>query len=220
MILETLLKDTSWDAHGITCGDETTGKEIYKFLYELILDSHLYVTKPIGFYVDSKSPNTKTGTYIARNSQIGESYPELMNNLQDKVILDCTQPVIKADMCKGRVTTDVFSENMLCISNYVCRVLDGNCQLVLKLATDCGYKTLKDTSKQLDAKFFPMNTYFNINDYVRIIPKVDAFRRIELRYYHGMTHTTLLSMLTRYLDMLNSMNVSEEERQWALSFTR
>lgn len=219
MILETLLKDVTWDAKGITCSDEATGHKLYDFLYELILDSHLYVTKPIGFYIDSKSYNSKAGTYIARNSQIGESYPELMTNLQDKVILECTQPVIKAEMQKGRVTTDVFKEKILCMHNYVCRVLDGSCQLILKLSTDCGYKTLKDTSKQLDPKFFPMNTYFNINDYVRIIPAVESFKRIELRYYHGMTHEILFGMLRRYQDMVNSLNVSEEERQWALSFT-
>lgn len=220
MILETLLKDVTWCDNGIRCNDNETGHKVFDFLYELILDSHLYVTKPIGFYIDSHSHNSKAGTYIARNTQIGESYPELMTHLQDKIVLNCTAPVIKADMTRGAVTTDVFSEEMLCMDNYLCRVLDGECKLVLKLSTACGYKTLKDTSKQLDPKFFPMNTYFNINDYVRIIPTVGDFRFVELRYYHGMTHKILYDMLQRYYDMLQSMYVSGEEKQWALSFTQ
>lgn len=220
MILETLLKDVTWSDDGIHCNDETLGHKVYDFLYELILDSHLYVTKPIGFYIESHSHSSKAGTYIARHSQIGESYPELMTKLQDKVVLNCTAPIIKANMSCGVVTTDAFSESMLCINNYLCRVLDGECKLVLKLATDCGYKTLKDTSKQLDPKFFPMNTYFNINDYVRIIPTVGPFKHIELRYYHGMTYKILYDMLQRYSGMLSSMNVSEEEREWASSFTQ
>lgn len=219
MILETLIKDVTWSENGIHCNDETVGKKVYDFLYELILDSHLYVTKPIGFYIENSTNYARTGTYIARNAQIGESYPELMTNLQDKVFLRSTSPVVKAEMSCGRMTTDIFNEEVLCISNYVCRVLDGNCKIVVKLATDCGYKTLKDTSKQLDSKFFPMNTYFNINDYVRIIPQVEQFRDIELRYYHGMTHKMLQEMLQRYMGMLNNMNVSEEERAWALSYT-
>lgn len=219
MILETLLKDATWNEKGVHCGDETVGKKVYDFLYELILDSHLYVTKPIGFYIENSTSYAKTGTYIARNSQVGESYPELMTNLQDKVFLHSTVPVIKADMSSGKITTDVFKEDVLCMSNYVCRVTDGTCKLVVKLATDCGYKTLKDTSKQLDSKFFPMNTYFNINDFVRILPKVDGFKDITLRYYHGMKPDMLYEMLQRYMGMINNMSISEEEKEWVSSFT-
>lgn len=219
MILETLIKDVAWSEKGIHCNDNEVGKKVYDFLYELILDSHLYVTKPIGFYIENSTSYSKTGTYIARNSQVGESYPELMTNLQDKVFLHSTAPVVKADMSCGKMTTDIFGEDVLCVSNYVCRVLDGNCRIVVKLATDCGYKTLKETSKQLDSKFFPMNTYFNINDFVRVIPTVGDYRNVELRYYYGMSYKTLQEMLHRYLGMLNNMNVSEEERAWASSFT-
>lgn len=219
MIVETLIKDVAWTKTGVHCDDEKLGKRLYDFLFELILDSHLYVTKIIGFQIENRSGKSRAGTYIARNMQIGESYAEMMNNLQDKVFLDVTTPIIKVDVSCGIVRPADMPCKTLYKRDYICRVLDSECTLVLKLATDCGYKIMEDTSKQLDSKFFPMNTYFNIMDYVRIIPKVNSYKDIELRYYNGMSADTLKSMLVRYMGLIQSMNISEEEEKWVSSFT-
>lgn len=219
MVAEALMKDMVWTPSGVRCPDKFTGKVIYSFLLELILDSHLYVTKPIGFHIENKTRRSRVGTYIARNVQIGESYAEMMVNLQDKVFIETVDPLVKFDVSAGVVNCSAIPSPVLKTKDYVCRVTEGTCSIILKTCTGCGYMTLKDTSEQMDSKFFPMNTYFNINDYVRVIPMVDGFENIKIRYYNGMTTEILQSLLLRYMNMLLHENVSEEEAEWAYSFT-
>lgn len=218
MIVESLIKDMIWTLTEVKCPDNLTGKIIYSFLYELILDSHLYVTKPIGCYIENKTQRNKAGTYIARNIQIGESYAELMTNLQDKVFTDTVEPVVKFDMKAGIVDCSSIPTKVLRVKDYICRITDGECQMQLKLCTGCGEMNLKETSERLDPKFFPMNTYFNIMDYVRILPKVDHFENIQLRFYNGMDIEILKSMLIRYMGMIKQESISEEETAWVYSF--
>lgn len=219
MIVESLMKDMIWTPTGVKCPDNFTGRTIYNFLFELILDSHLYVTKPIGFDIENKTQRNKAGTYIARNVQIGESYAEMMVNLQDKVFTDTVDPIVKFSVKTGVAKCDAIPTPVLYTKDYICRVTDGECQIILKLCTGCGEMNLKETSERLDPKFFPMNTYFNIMDYVRILPKVDNFTTIDLRYYNGMNSDILKSMLLRYMGMIQQEVISEEEAAWVYSFT-
>lgn len=219
MIVETLMKDMAWGPNGVTCPDEATGKEIYKFLYEAVLDSHIYVTKSIGFSVQNETAHNRLGTYIARNSQIGESYTEMMNNIQDKIFLNTAEPVIKVRGTRGILDCSAIETPILYTKNYLCRVLDGTVTLHLKLCTNCGYMTMEHTSKQLDSKFFPMNTYFNLSDYVRIIPETDNHKQTQIRYYNGMDVEKFKGILNRYMGMIQQEFISEEEAKWVYSFT-
>lgn len=218
MIVEALMKDIVWGSSGVTCPDEATGKIIYDFLFEAILDSHIYMTKPIGFSVQNETAHNRLGTYIARNSQIGESYTEMGTNLQDKIFLETLEPIVKVKGTKGVMTCSDIQTPVLFSKNYLCRVLDGSVTLHLKLCTNCGYMTMQNTSKQLDSKFFPMNTYFNLGDYVRVIPKTGSYRDITLRYYNGMDADKFKSILGRYMGMIQQEFVSEEEAEWVHSF--
>ena len=55
MIVETLLNDFSWSEDCIKCDDPGKAFVVYNFLRELLLDSHLYVTKVVGFHIKNKT---------------------------------------------------------------------------------------------------------------------------------------------------------------------
>lgn len=221
MIVDTLLDEFAWDGNGVSCPNAERTYQMFKFLRELILDSHLFVTKAIGFSIKNKTVRNKVGTYIARNSQIGESNTELLDKLSDKLFLDTSDTDLSFPLSCGLVkVSDITSDEVkiLCVNQEVCRVVTGNCTLNLKVQLNCGYKSIQKNSAELPPEYFPMFTYFNINDYVHILPMVKGSNRVNIRYYHGMNSTIFRGMVEKYRGLIKTSYISEEELKWVESF--
>lgn len=223
MIVKTALEDFVWGTSGLSHPDPKLVYDVYQFIRELILDSHLYMTKVIGFYVKNRTMRSKSGTYIARNVQIGESYAEMAVKLTDKLFVSVSGNdlnigmecgVVRAADCK----TALGNGKLFYTNDEICRVINGECILCLKLQTNCGYRDMRQNSAELPSEYFPMNTYFNIYDYVRVLPMLDGDTHIRLKFCNGMDVETLKLLLVQYCNMVSSELVNEEELAWIYSF--
>ena len=222
MIVDNLLNDFTWGQTSIHVSDPKKAYIMFQFIRQLIMDSHLYVTKIIGFSVTNRTLRSHSGTYIARNVQIGESYAEMMVKLKDKLIINTNENELMFDVKKGVIKASELpmkdSSKILYTNDEMCRVITGTCVLNFRLQTDCGYRDMQQNSNELPNQYFPMNTYFNIMDYVRILPMMYGQTDIQFRFCHGMTMDIFKMLVARYKLLLESQYVSEEELTWAQSF--
>lgn len=225
MIVDTVLEQFDWSGSSLSNPDPELTYDAYRFIRELILDSHLYVTKVVGFYIKNKSMRSKSGTYIARNVQIGESYAEMMVKLSDKLFISMPETDFNVNIHEGVVKASDITDlpgsgKLLYTVDDICRVTTGDCTLCLKLQTNCGYRGMKQNSSELPNDYFPMNTYFNIYDYVRVLPMMYGSTKIPLRLFNGMTLDILKVLITQYHDAILSEMISEEELKWVYGFDR
>lgn len=222
MIVNDLLEGVNWESSAITSEDPAKLYTIFQFLRQLIMDSHLYVTKIIGFSVTNRTMRSHTGTYIARNVQLGESYAELSVKLADKLIIGTDVDELSFDVKKGLIKVPALempaSSRIMYTNDEVCRVIAGTCVLHFKIQTDCGYRDMQQNSAELPNSYFPMNTYFNISEYVRVLPMMRGDKRINLRFLNGMDVNTLKFLLLRYKSLIESQFISKEELAWVQSF--
>lgn len=225
MIYEKLLHGCIWQGNTILLSSEKEAKIMHKFLREAILDSHLYVTKAIGFAISAAEMRSQHDTYISRHNQMGDSYVEMMTNLQDKVFLNVKETelsmLLQPGACcvqNGTINCVHNTVKTLATSPYICRNLSKECILKLRLSTSCGYRDLAGNSKLLDEEYFPMYTYFNIADYVRVLPRQEGFNQIYLRFYHGFTVDDFRTILQNNYDLYTQHNVKRREEKWVQTF--
>lgn len=222
MIVDVVLEESTWSSNTIACADVDKLNMCYEFMRQLILDSHLYVTKVIGFGIKNKTKRNHTGTYIARNVQIGESHVELARKLSDKLICNSNTQEISVTAGCGILTSEevkvATGEEILYTSDEICHVVSGNVVLMIKLQNNCGYRDMKQNSNLMSSEYFPMNAYFNINDYVRVLPSIYGDTSFSMRYYNGFTSKHLTDLLVKYSYMVKQELISKEELQWVQSF--
>lgn len=224
MIVAEVLSDLQWQKDGLSCPDADKLFRLYGFIRELILDSHLPVTKVIGYSIINKTQRNKAGTYISRNIQIGESYAELVNRFSDKIVFGPNITELKFNLSCGHIKmSDIIEQTqhkILYTNEDLCTVVNGDCQLILQFQTNCGFRDMQQNSSILSAEFFPMYTYFNLNEYIRVLPMLRGATKIPLRFYHGMTVDLLKSLMMRYSMLISQQAMSEEELTWVLNFDR
>lgn len=226
-MLNTILDKLQWTPYGIECGSPELAKVVHKFLREAVLDRHIFVTKVVGFTITSNSKtDVVTGNYIARHSQIGESYPEIMVNLLDKLFLDVNDDysdmllMTGMNTCENNSFGDLrdFKAQMLYLNPAICRCLTGNTILRVRLTYDCGYKSMAENSKLLTNEFFPCYTDYSISEFVRVLPMVQPSSLVPIRYYNGMTIDIFKNILAKWNIYLMSNNVKSEEKTWVSHF--
>lgn len=227
MILEDILNKLTWSPYGIQCPDIYTAKLVHKFMREAVLDRHIYISKVIGFAV--KTNNTFrpfAGTYIARHKQIGESYPEVMVNLLDKVFLNTSKTQLDTILSVGSNTTlncnfDDGEGNIVDVLSTkpdICRCLDKQTVFRVKLQYDCGFRDMARNTKDLKPEFFPCYTDFSLADYVRILPMQPGTVLVPIRYYNGMTEEKFKDILGKWLLYIQTKSLKGEESLWLQSF--
>lgn len=199
---------------------------IFRFLHEAIKDSHLYISKVIGFCISVPNSRPRTSTYIARHVEIADSYPEILRNLQDKIFLT-TEPRVSIPLSVGANTMDntaVYKSRVpiqcRSVEKYICRSLRKPCTLNLMLSLSNGYSDMQYNSSLLGNKYFPAYTYFYIGDFVRVLPPVPNDNVVHLRYYHGFTGADLKYILDLNKALFDARNMKEETRKWMLNFGR
>lgn len=225
MIFEKLLHGCVWNGNTIIAPSEEDAKVIHKFLREAVLDSHLYVTKVIGFAIGAADSRNQSDTYISRHTQMGDSYVEMMVNLQDKVFINAPDNELTLLLEPGEVyVKDGYVQSFhtqirtLSTSPYICRNLSKECLLQLRLATSCGYRSIDANSHLIDESYFPMYTHFNISDYVRVIPKREGLNYITLSFYHGFTVEDFKTVLENNYKLYQQHAMRKGEEKWVQSF--
>lgn len=225
MIIEELLNDESWDTQ-IQCSTEDEALRMFRFLHEAIKDNKLYVTKVIGFRISETGASNKIKTYIARNINMSDSYTEIMRNLQDKLFFTKESHVdVQLALGENTMTNTKFMKNRVSMSvlasnPYIARTSRKGVKLTLFLTTYNGFSSMEDNSKIVGEKYFPMYTYFSINDYVRILPPIPGDTTVRIRYYNGFRSGHLRSVLYNNNELYKSRDMKEETRKWLSSFDR
>lgn len=227
MILDYILNNCTWTRLGIDCPDANSARLVHKFLREAILNRHLYVCKAIGFEIKSTfKSRPHAGTYIARHTQVADSYPEVMVHLQDKLFLTNKSCVARTSLKSGGNTVDStqfyvdgkYEISAIATSPYICRVTEQSVFFNLQLSYDCGYKSCSENSRALENSFFPCNTDFYAGDFFRVLPPVFGSSQIRINYYNNVDYNTLRELLSNWAEAVRMRNVRKEELTWVLSF--
>lgn len=217
-----------WTPYGIQCRSKEEAFKVHKFMREAILDKHVYISKIIGFTIQSNNTfRVGTGDYITRHEQLGESYPELMIKLQDKVFLHAGQVFLEVFLHTGM--NNVIDNPFIGVSNKldieflyenpeICRCLKKDVVLRVALSYDCGYKHMSVTCKGLDKEFFPCCTDFTIAPFYRVLPKESESTLVPIRYFNGATESQLRDILRTWNTHIKVGNVRMEEKLWLQSF--
>lgn len=223
-----LISELPWTPYGIQCPDSKTAHYVHKFLREAVLDRHIYTTKVAGFTIETNNTfRASTGDYITRHEQIGESYPELMVKLQDKLFLNAGKNQLDIILETGMNTVDNIKIDdgehnrtieILYVKPDICRCLKKETILRVSLLYDCGYKHMSETCKGLDSSFFPCNIDFGISAFYRVLPMQLNDTLVPIRYYNGATEAQFKDILKKWMIYCNTGNIKEEEELWLQSF--
>lgn len=226
MILQNILNNCKWTPYGIECTNDAESMCVYRFLREAILDRHVYVSKVIGFKIKSQGTNKiSTGNFIARDKEIGESYPEVVVNLSDKLLLYCNSETVTVTLNPGMnnigmnpFVAEQKEISVLYTKPELCRSLNKDVILSMRIMYSCGYNTMAENSRHLEKDYYPCETNFALHDYIRILPYITPGAAIQIRYYNGMTVEIFRNILTKWLTHIIAGVVGEGEMKWLQNF--
>ena len=225
MILDNILSSITWTATGLQCSSYDEMKQAHKFLREAVMDRHIPIYKIIGVTITSMaSRSISVGTQIARHPQIGESYAELTGNLADKVFLKVNNKTLQAAVSTGVNTLKdtafkAYDKEAQCFYSdpKLCQVVEGDFGLKVAVLRDTGYRSMADNSKELKDQFFPCNTDFSLNAFVRILPVVEG-TFLPIRYYNGFDGGVFRQLLSEWNDEIKLGLIKEDDKEWVSNF--
>lgn len=226
-MFDYILNKCLWLPNGsLVCNSVEEASTVRKFLRELILDSHLYVNKSVGFKIKTSGRAESGGVRIARYGAIGESYIELMNNLSNKVVLDQTVQHVRIELHTGVNTVHdcVFKSDdnrelpVLYEDPYICRVLDDKKHmLLLDMKVSSGYLDMRTAAKFTEG--FPAYVYYNIGNFIRVRPDIGS-TFVTLTYLNGFNAELFKKLLDANIGRYQSGIARGEDRAWKRSFDR
>lgn len=225
-MLNYILNDAVWTPYGIQCSSPAVAKNVHKFLREAVLDRHIYISKVIGFAVRGDNGNQLcSGTYIARHINMGDSYPELSVVYSDKVFLTQNKSVnlhlhVGGNNISELACTANPSVEVLYVNDYAGRALTQSAIVCLQLMYSSGYRSMADNSKVLSSEFFPCNTDFSLQEFVRVLPfgPGEVTNVVPVRFYNNMTQAQFRDILTQWLIYSKSSMANGDELKWMHSF--
>ena len=237
MLLDEIINAlTTQNSDDIQTNSPTEFRRFNRFLRQAILDRHICITKAIGVSFTCHTPTMKRAAHtvaLEGYETVGESYPELMLNMQDKIFLDFTTSIASTGVValqavpklgENYLPTLMFKKSLMEADTSAVRVLHTNPYVMNLLATPLvmvvhtyyasGYLDMSKTSRIMDDKVFPFNTDFSLQDYVRILPPRPGDTAIKLRYYNGMNRNYFIAILKRWRQYIETNNCRKEERLW------
>lgn len=222
MLSDILMSQVQWTPYGIVCRDSEQAKMLHKFLREAILDRHVYISKAVSFTFDISNPvNAESNKSIGRNANIGESFPDIINNLSDKVFYKTNAKHAKIDlfaknntMSDSRFMNRIEELEVLYINPNICRLIAGTGALHINIDYNCGFSSMSDNSATKPKSHFPCYTDFSIAEYFRIPPMEKGASLVPIRYYYNATPDVLQSILIKWLLPENRDQIKEEEKLW------
>ncbi len=208
---------------GIVCSTPDGAWRVFNFMRQAILDRHIYITKAIGvrFIKDVRAKVSANGNlHIEGYYNCGESYPELMVKLSDKVYLvppnvetldvTCNPGVINAK--------NAFQGDSVLYTNpYMLRVLSNAMVMRLTLKYDCGFKSQSFNSR-VSSDMFPFYTDNSLSDFVRVLPMQRGQTLVPMRFRNGMTVEKFMYILRNYQQAAEARTISKEETVWLQNF--
>lgn len=217
----------------------------HKFLREAILEREVPITKAIGveFVLDPSSTSGKeplsreASIPLEGYSKCGESYPELMVNLQDKVWLtsryidyflghaeessDCRMnaPTLEMQVHNHSLYQDKSMPVCLMLKDKVFRNM-YNDRLAIKIhvAYGRGLVSLSRNSRRLmslvpkiaSREAFPFQTDYSLAPFIRVLPVRQYTESVPIMCLHGMTGELFRGVL---VDWLNFLEDETDERE-------
>lgn len=189
----------------------------WHFVQEAIYDGHLPVVRAIGYRLntDSSANIHKNGSMLDRFQSCAEDRMSLVANFSN--LLFIVDPAVK--MVRAREFTGVLqaSNAVFTASAKPIKVLSTRdvlmtaleeASLDLSVALGTGYqsadinydKIRQANPRRAKTSIFPMYSYHNIMDFVRVFPYVGD-GKIRLHYKYGMTDDVLTSMFERLFEL-------------------
>lgn len=210
---------------GIQCATPDGAWRVFNFMRQAILDRHIYITKAIGvqFVNDVHAKATIGGNiHIEGYYNCGESYPELMVNLSDKIYLVPSNLEVLDITCNPGVVNvqDVLNaQGVLYTNPYMLRVLSNAMVMRLTLKYDCGFRTMSYNSR-ISSNMFPFYTNNSLDQFVRVIPMRKGETFVPMRFRHGMTPQKFMQILTNWQRAASARDIAKEELIWLQNFAR
>lgn len=224
MLLNDILSGgVEWTPQGIQCSTEAGTMKVFKFIREAVLDRHIYISKAVGarFTNDIHGKASTDGKiHIEGHYNCGESYPELMVHLNDKIYL--VEPSMETlnFTCRPGVVniTDVMvASGVLYLDPYLLRVLTNVMTLEVTIRYGCGFSSMSKNSR-IKSDMFPFYTDYSLAEYVRVLPTMPGEKFIKMKFLNGMTVDKFLNILKRWSKAVDARDVSKEELIWLQSF--
>lgn len=208
---------------GIQCSTPDGAWRVFNFMRQAILDRHIYITKAVGVHflkdVHAK-PSANGNIHIEGYYNCGESYPELMVHLSDKIYL-VPPSTEKLDItCNPgivRVPDVLNTSGVLFTDPYMLRVLSNSMVMQLTLKYDCGFRTMSFNSK-VSSQMFPFYTDNSLDSFVRVLPMQRGQTLVPMRFLHGMTVAKFMTILTNWNNAAIARDINKEELVWLQSF--
>lgn len=219
-MLENILRCTFTNT-GLEVPGDINPLILHRFMRQSILDAHLPIIKPIGFALNaSKKLHKQSAT--ERCSYCLENMIEIASNLDNIVFLDVSNNRVISEQGVGEISVDkpIFFSNTrpvrtLYTQPHVMTTIKP-LSIEIFVTENTGYKTMKDNSKIMTKdKFFPLNSYHHIIEFVRILP---FNGKIQYKLLNGMTPEELRALYLNYAVKYASKLLSKEELQWVSSF--
>lgn len=233
MILsEVIQHSAAWDSVGYHCTDAEQYRRFYRFLRQAILDRHIPQSKVIGVsYIksDKSIKRLKSFVNIEGNDSVGESFPELMLNLQDKIFLptqapsrtlkqySCTLPTGVHTIMDSKIQdAEQRAVPVLYTKPDMCTVMNDSVIIELHIYYGCKYMDMSATSHLLTKNVFPFYVDYSLQDYIRILPRrpEDTDNTIKIRMYNGMTKDLFIQLLYDWETALSNIDFGTEEKLW------
>lgn len=225
MLIHKILNELKVTDRGIMCRSEQERKLVHKFIREAVMDRRIPVYKVTGVAITSlTAKSVYTASQIARNKQIGESYVELAVNMLDKTFIVTNNDTLTADLHVGenslpKVQFKAYNKEAKCFytNPKLCRVIDGNVGMKIAIERSTGYKSMAQNSETLKSGFFPCNTDFSINDFVRVLPVVDGIY-VPIKFFNGFDVDMFNALLILWRIDIDKKIVNEGDKEWLYSF--
>ena len=234
MILSEVIQSApNWDASGYRCSDAEQYRRFHRFLREAVLDRHIPHYKVIGVsYIKSDKSIKRLRSFvnIEGNDSVGESFPELMLNLQDKVFIPKQEPTrnLQEYTCTAAKGFNSAASTKFMIANTevavpalythdrVCTVMNDTVILQLHVYYSCGYMDMSRASHLLNKGVFPFYVDYSLQNYIRILPPMPNVNDnvIHIRFYNGMTKEIFLGILRDWEKSLSTIDFGTEEKLW------
>ena len=224
MLLESIVNGAvQFTDKGIQCTTPDGAWRVFNFMRQAVLDRHIYITKAVGvqFIKDVHAKASVNGNiHIEGYYNCGESYPELMVNLSDKVFILPPEHETLDIMCNPGVVNvpDVLNTAGVLYTNpYMLRVLSNAMVMRLTLRYDCGYRSMSYNSK-ISSSMFPFYTNNSLDQFVRVLPIEKGQTFIPMRFRNGMTIQKFMMILRNWCKAMEARDVNKEELIWMQRF--
>ena len=207
-------------SNGIIIKEDVSPQQLDAIIRRAVLDAEIPILKPIAYSITNKelTKQSKTIKLTYRHQNCLESYIDIGQAFQDLLFVDLSyeraggKALLYVDAEKGRVTKDskfIDSYNQTALkvltteADKICTVKK---KVLIKVCAieHSGYLRMSEAQEIVKSKFpehkneffFYLNTYFNIGDYVKILPFDGS--NVRYRLCNGMTDLFFQILLMKW----------------------